>query len=537
MDLVVIEDPEGWANAIGEESEYSSEEGDMEDEGMQEASSDELAADAENNGRVLDDAETPAAALEEQEEQERQEEDLLSTVAEETVARSVHIKRSDEGFGFRIAGGDEEAGPIFVAGVVPGSAADTPDGLAHGDRIIAINGASTAMATKGRYRDRSNRKNVQVSSAGPAPCLPPPYPTLPSPSYLFRCFGFSDTDQAVALIRSTGSTLSLRIVTDPVQWAEVREAIAGDAQNDGEHAPLVVKDAARLGEVHTAILSKENGKLGCALQVANAADNVVFSKVADRHHDAVFVGDRIVGVGGQCVAGQLRSEISAALQAAEAEVAVTVLRLVAEDQLGSDEAVDVIRVSLAASDLPSVCVVEVESLEECRLFVEEDVKGIFAGDRLLAVNDHLLLTQNADELYNLLDDLQDAAGEGDSVVFAVARLSAVECSKAFDLPVCKGEVVELFTRCMLFACVCVCVCTRVCVCVSVPGFVFPACFFFFFTWIAVRLCFLPFYRSPPARTTPIKAQRHLFPLAPLYPLFPRPAGRGRCSGSQRRPTQ
>ena len=210
-----------------------------------------------------------------------------------------------------------------------------------------------------------------------------------------------------------------------------------DTNGNGHPAPLVVKDLSRLGEVHTVILFKEQGVLGCSLQGgAGTPDNeVFFSKIAARHHDAVLVGDRIIGVGADCTAGLTRAAVSAALQAAGDDVAVTVLRLVTGEQQSAGSAPDVIRVSLSPADVRHLCVVEVEELEECRLFVEEDVKGIFTGDRLLAINDHLLLTQDADELYNLLDDLHDAGEENHSIVFTVARLAASERALAFDLPV------------------------------------------------------------------------------------------------------
>jgi predicted metalloprotease with PDZ domain len=153
LKLSLIEDDEGWRRACHQREEESAE--DEETQQREAASHADVGPDT--NGVAATDEEV------EQVEEQEGEEEVLSTVAEEDAAHSVHIQRSEAGFGFRIAGSDEDEGPIFVAGVVPGSAADTPNGLAHGDRIVAINRVSTEFTTKGKPEE--GHVGVEVGGA------------------------------------------------------------------------------------------------------------------------------------------------------------------------------------------------------------------------------------------------------------------------------------------------------------------------------------------------------------------------------------
>lgn len=149
LELSLIEDVEGWHRARHQREEEAAED----EEARQRGAANHADAGSYTNG-VEENGVAATDEGEEQMEEQEEEEEVLSTVAEEDASHSVHIQRSQAGFGFRIAGSDEDEGPIFVAGVVPGSAADSPNGLAHGDRIVAINGVSTEMATKGKHRER-----------------------------------------------------------------------------------------------------------------------------------------------------------------------------------------------------------------------------------------------------------------------------------------------------------------------------------------------------------------------------------------------
>ena len=60
----------------------------------------------------------------------------------------VQVTRTAQGFGFAVLAPLEQAGPVFCSALVAGGPAGGTD-LDVGDRIMAVNGADTAMATKG----------------------------------------------------------------------------------------------------------------------------------------------------------------------------------------------------------------------------------------------------------------------------------------------------------------------------------------------------------------------------------------------------
>lgn len=56
------------------------------------------------------------------------------------------IRRSDEGLGFNIVGGEDKEG-IFISYVAPGSPADQNGILEPGDRILSVNAIDMLNAT------------------------------------------------------------------------------------------------------------------------------------------------------------------------------------------------------------------------------------------------------------------------------------------------------------------------------------------------------------------------------------------------------
>lgn len=56
------------------------------------------------------------------------------------------IRRSDEGLGFNIIGGEDKEG-IFISYVAPGSPADQNGILEPGDRILSVNAIDMLNAT------------------------------------------------------------------------------------------------------------------------------------------------------------------------------------------------------------------------------------------------------------------------------------------------------------------------------------------------------------------------------------------------------
>lgn len=56
------------------------------------------------------------------------------------------IRRSEEGLGFNIVGGEDEEG-IYISFIVPGSPADLNGILEPGDRILSVNAIDMLNAT------------------------------------------------------------------------------------------------------------------------------------------------------------------------------------------------------------------------------------------------------------------------------------------------------------------------------------------------------------------------------------------------------
>lgn len=243
----------------------------------------------------------------------------------------------------------------------------------------------------------------------------------------------------------------MRVTCDSVAWEDVRTHLddsraSSTANSTHEYPPLVVRDAARLGEVHTATLAKVGGKLGCRLLGgAGTVDSTVFfSSVADRHAGALAVGDRLVAVGDTCAVAFTRSEASAALQAqSPTEARVTVFRDTAKLGVLVHEPADILQVNLPAADARYLCLVELDEIAgEARLFVESTVKTVTMGDRLLAVNGILTLHMQSDDVYNLLDDLQRDSSPDAMLVMTVARLGPHEGALAFELPEVRASLLQ-----------------------------------------------------------------------------------------------
>lgn len=58
----------------------------------------------------------------------------------------VTIRRSEEGLGFNIVGGEDKEG-IFISYIAPGSPADQNGNLEPGDRILSVNAIDMLNAT------------------------------------------------------------------------------------------------------------------------------------------------------------------------------------------------------------------------------------------------------------------------------------------------------------------------------------------------------------------------------------------------------
>lgn len=81
-----------------------------------------------------------------------------SVTANGAPVREVRIRRGERGYGFRLAGNEGTAGPVFIAGVVPGGPADAAKALSHGDRILAINEHNVEHVSKGEKGGRKGKK-------------------------------------------------------------------------------------------------------------------------------------------------------------------------------------------------------------------------------------------------------------------------------------------------------------------------------------------------------------------------------------------
>lgn len=68
---------------------------------------------------------------------------MWNTFRREKVAT---IRRSEEGLGFNIVGGEDEEG-IFISYIAPGSPADQNGILEPGDRILSVNAIDMLNAT------------------------------------------------------------------------------------------------------------------------------------------------------------------------------------------------------------------------------------------------------------------------------------------------------------------------------------------------------------------------------------------------------
>lgn len=78
-----------------------------------------------------------------------------AAAAAANAERTIKLRRSGQGFGFRLAGAVEVPGPLYVSLVVPGGPADIPEGLRVGDRILKVGSLDTSTTLQGGLEGES----------------------------------------------------------------------------------------------------------------------------------------------------------------------------------------------------------------------------------------------------------------------------------------------------------------------------------------------------------------------------------------------
>lgn len=61
--------------------------------------------------------------------------------------RVIELPKTEEGLGFNVMGGKEQASPIYISRIIPGGAAHKDGRLKRGDQLLAVNGQSVEKAS------------------------------------------------------------------------------------------------------------------------------------------------------------------------------------------------------------------------------------------------------------------------------------------------------------------------------------------------------------------------------------------------------
>ncbi|KAL5252009.1 hypothetical protein ACHWQZ_G014976 [Mnemiopsis leidyi] len=61
--------------------------------------------------------------------------------------RVIELPKTEEGLGFNVMGGKEQASPIYISRIIPGGAAHKDGNLRRGDQLLSVNGQSVEKAS------------------------------------------------------------------------------------------------------------------------------------------------------------------------------------------------------------------------------------------------------------------------------------------------------------------------------------------------------------------------------------------------------
>lgn len=61
--------------------------------------------------------------------------------------RVIELPKTEEGLGFNVMGGKEQASPIYISRIIPGGAAHKDGSLRRGDQLLSVNGHSVEKAS------------------------------------------------------------------------------------------------------------------------------------------------------------------------------------------------------------------------------------------------------------------------------------------------------------------------------------------------------------------------------------------------------